>query len=347
MPRTTRTLFFLLIAFLAAQPVSTQAQPTIFDEMYGSEVLEITLITDIQQFIANKNTKTYQPARITFTGRVGEEQVWDIRLRPRGRYRRRICDFPPIKIKYAKKEIKQAGYAGHNDLKLVTHCLSDPLGDELVMREHLVYLLYRELSPYAFRTQLVHITYIDNQGGAPFVRYGILLEDEDELAERYRMKVCDECYGYQEEDFQGQAKKINQLFQYLIGNADWSLSMQRNIKILQREEDQQNDLLFVPYDFDFSEMVNAPYQIEEPIAFPELSGADQAVVQHFYRHREGLQQLVNNYQLLDDKARRQCLKRIEKFYRKLQKAIPPAEQPASLYSSRSGKAAPASGTSPY
>jgi hypothetical protein len=347
MPRTTRTCFFLLIALLAARPASLQAQPTIFDEMYGKEVLEVTLTTDIQQFIANKNTDTYQPARIQFKGRAGEEHAWDIRLRPRGRYRRRVCDFPPIKIKYPKKEIKQAGYAGHNDLKLVTHCLSDPLGDELVMREHLVYLLYRELSPYAFRTQLVHITYIDNQGGAPLARYGILLEDEDELAERYRMEVCDECYGYQEEDFEDQARKINQLFQYLIGNADWSLRMQRNIKILQREEDQQEDLLFVPYDFDFSEMVNAPYQVEEPISFPELSAADQPVAQHFYRHREVLAQLVNNYRLLDEKARRQCLRRIEKFYRKLEKQLPPSGQPASLYSGAPGQVAPSSGRSHF
>jgi len=326
-----RYLFLIAFLWFSGQH-RTLATPTIFDELYGKEVLDITLVTDVKQFMANKNTETYQPAQILFDGRSGREHQWNIEVRPRGRYRRRVCDFPPMKIKFPKKEIQEAGYAKHNDLKLVTHCLSDPLGDELVLREHLVYLLYQEVSPYAYRAQLVRITYIDNQGGPPLKRYGILLEDEDELAERYGMEICEDCYGFEEEDFERQASAVNQLFQQLIGNADWSLELQRNIKVLIREKDQSENLLFVPYDFDFSEVVNAPYQIEEPMPFPQLTEADAAVAQHFYRHRVDLEARVEHYSLLSKRARKQCSKRIEQFYRKLERQIAPMPEPESLYS---------------
>jgi len=53
------------------------------------------------------------------------------------------------------------------------------------------------------------------------------------------------------------------VFQYLIGNNDWSVWGRHNIAIFQLSADPR-PLLGVPYDFDFSGAVNAPYASPPP-----------------------------------------------------------------------------------
>ena len=49
------------------------------------------------------------------------------------------------------------------------------------------------------------------------------------------------------------------MFEYLIGNTDWSLQYQQNIKLIAR--DSLSVPYTVPYDFDHAGMVNAPYAL--------------------------------------------------------------------------------------
>ncbi|MEM6376866.1 MAG: hypothetical protein AAF705_01560, partial [Bacteroidota bacterium] len=50
------------------------------------------------------------------------------------------------------------------------------------------------------------------------------------------------------------------LFQYMIGNTDWNLHKQHNIKWLRTKD----GAIPVPYDFDYSGLVNAPYAKPHP-----------------------------------------------------------------------------------
>ena len=52
------------------------------------------------------------------------------------------------------------------------------------------------------------------------------------------------------------------VFQYLVGNTDWSVQALHNIVLL--SDDIQNPPVAVPYDFDWSGMVNAPYAYPAP-----------------------------------------------------------------------------------
>jgi hypothetical protein len=47
------------------------------------------------------------------------------------------------------------------------------------------------------------------------------------------------------------------LFQYMIGNTDWEIVSCRNIMLLQPADSSK--IIPVPYDFDFSGLVSAPY----------------------------------------------------------------------------------------
>ncbi len=49
------------------------------------------------------------------------------------------------------------------------------------------------------------------------------------------------------------------VFEYLIGNTDWSIQYQQNIKLL--AEDSMSVPIAVPYDFDHAGIVSAPYAL--------------------------------------------------------------------------------------
>ncbi len=310
-----------LLLFCSLSTLSATFSNSLFDQLVREdEVLEVTLTTDIEQFLLNKNTKTWQLAEMQYLNSNGEKQKWVIEIRPRGNYRRRVCDFPPIKLKFPKKKMKEMGLGKHNDLKLVSHCLAEEADDQLVMKEYLVYKMFERLSPQKFRVQLVKIHFIDAANLDRYdVRYGILIEDEDEMAERYEGIVCDDCYGMEDMAFDPHNQTTIQLFQYMIGNHDWSLRLNRNVKILNLETGRKN--LAVPYDFDFAQLVNAPYAVQEPVYLPEQNPVFPEVGQQFLDKKEEITLLVDEVPLLTDKNKKIIQKHLKDFYASLKKSL--------------------------
>ena len=234
---------------------------SIFDSFYDDEKeLSITLVTDLDVLINDRNREDYQDAQMIYENQNKEKIEWSVSAKPRGKFRRRICDFPPVKLKFSKKELARAGLNDHNDLKLVTHCLADKQeGLDNVMREFLAYKLYNLLTPKSFRVQLVKIQYKDSKGKLrPIKRYGFLLEDTDEMAERLGGEECSDCVNPDQSRMDSYEENMLSVFQYMIGNADWSLMMARNVKYVERPSGK---LLAVPFDFDFSGLVDASYAV--------------------------------------------------------------------------------------
>ncbi|MBK9015575.1 MAG: hypothetical protein IPM82_16755 [Saprospiraceae bacterium] len=101
------------------------------------------------------------------------------------------CDFPPLKLKFAKTELEAAGLSEMNELKLVTHCLDDKdVSKGLVLESIWFYKLYNELTPNSFRVQLAKITYLDkNNPDYRLISFGFLIEDEEELTWRTNGEV--------------------------------------------------------------------------------------------------------------------------------------------------------------
>jgi hypothetical protein len=129
---------------------------------------------------------------------------------------------------------------------------------DLILREYLTYQLYNILTPNSFRTQLVKVTYLNTSGKPKKIKgWGILIEDSDELAHRiggskeFLMGLPDSCFNFQQE-------KITALFNYMIGNTDWSTKLARNLEMIKCPD---SSFMIVPYDFDFAGLVNAPYAV--------------------------------------------------------------------------------------
>lgn len=285
----------------------------------------MTLTANLDSLINVRNTNEYSKAQLTYLDEFGIEQKYQIKVRPRGKFRRRVCDMPPLKIKFSKKELEAAGLSKHNDLKLVTHCLDEaPYNERLVLREYLAYKLFNELTPYSYQVQLVHITYRNQSDGSEMVtQYGFLIEDTDEMAERVGGEECDDCLALDSELFQASSERIASLFQFMIGNTDWNMEMNRNVKIVAMDD---GTYVPVPYDFDYSVMVSAPYMRPnidlnqtpkmERIFLGNAASIDDlyGTMAYFKTKREAMMNVVRNFEWLPEEERNGIRKYLNSFF---------------------------------
>lgn len=238
------------------------AAKTIFDVLSEQgELLDVTVELDLAPLLENRFHEDAEKGTFTFKDANKKNQKLDIKVRLRGKYRRKVCEFPPLMIKFAKKELKAMGLSKHNDIKLVTHCVNDKLvGNDNVGKEYLTYKLYQELTDQSYRVQMVRITYTDVNGNYPKKkRIGFLIEDTDEMAERLGGEECETCINQPADSINAKSENLMALFQFMIGNADFSTALVRNVKIVTQGKDEAK--LVVPYDFDFAGLINATYAI--------------------------------------------------------------------------------------
>lgn len=270
-PLAALVLFFFFIstivseanAQIALNEVKAESQKNqagLFDYLQSEKPLEVTIQSDWGRLLATDSVHYQDATFLIHGGRHQPDLQWDIALKARGKYRRRVCDFPPLKLKFSSGALERMGLESkHNKLKLVTHCLDDKFeSKENVLREYLAYELYQTVSPHALRVQLLHITYRDANGRKVAQRYGFVIEDIDELADRIGARELNVMNPHPESVIKEREARMA-MFQYMIGNEDWSLEQMRNLKLLQ---DKATEKCFpVPYDFDFSGLVNPAYAV--------------------------------------------------------------------------------------
>ena len=71
---------------------------SIFEHLTATEGIKITLEADLTTIIANKKTNQYFPGTLI----TEDGKTYAIELRPRGKFRRKISEIPPLKIKFKK-----------------------------------------------------------------------------------------------------------------------------------------------------------------------------------------------------------------------------------------------------
>ncbi len=299
---------------------STKKQNSIFDKiaLSSNDAIELTLTTDLQNIITNKNTDTYQVAFMEMEDANGNSVKHQLKVKPRGKYRRKVCDFPPLKLNFSKSELTGYGLNPEFDkLKLVTHCTDNRFdAKDNVLREYLTYQIYNRLTDNSFRTQLVKIKYVDLHNASKSVtRYGFLIEDTDEMAMRLNGEICD-CHGIKSEMISHTPHNLMAMFQYMIGNEDWNSSMLRNVKAVQlfTGGGLENNII-VPYDFDFSGIVNAAYAIPDPDLnhstvqqrhfFGEFSSREELelITNHFLGRKDEILETVKGFKHLNLNSR--------------------------------------------
>lgn len=299
---------------------------SIFDHLLRPEALEVTIETDLSAIVTDRRREDPITAVMKYKDLNGREVVRQIDLKQRGKFRRRVCDFPPLKIKFSKKELSAEGLSEHNDLKLVTHCVSDKnVGQDYILREYLIYKLFNELTPESFRVQLARVTYVDTGAGklGKIKRYAFLMEDEDELAERLGGKEC-KCLNPTPDSLATHPQQMVAVFQYMVGNEDWDIAMNRNLLMVRPTNNAP--VIPVPYDFDFAGLVNASYALPNSnygltsirdryyLGFPAENQALSLIFGQFISKKEAFFKVVQDFKPLDKSSKEEILAYMETFY---------------------------------
>ena len=262
------TIFSFTVANLSCN-MGTEAiddldKSTFFHQLNQVESLSIKLTTDIGSLITNKEFEEnrYQPATLSIIENGNLTTSLDIEVRPRGVTRRRLCDFPPIMLKAPKKLRESMNWRNTDNIKLVSYCKDEEGFQDLVYKEYLCYQLFNVLTDFAYTVKLANVTYEDSKGiHATMERTGFIIEPTDEMATRLGCSLIEE--GVAVKTVHRDHYKNFVVFQYMIGNTDWNRGRRHNIRLIKCDKDKGP--LPIPYDFDYSGLVNAEYAKPHPI----------------------------------------------------------------------------------
>jgi hypothetical protein len=247
-------------AVLEARRTEAQQRP-LFQQ---SEPLTFSLAADFKAIEKDRNPESANryPAVIKLTDARGREETLHVRISPRGHLRRmaRTCEFVPLRVEFAGNDLAGSVFEGQTTLKLGTHCRDDSAFDQYVLREYVTYRLQNLLTPQSFRARLARATYLDAKSGKPITtRFALFLENDNDVARRMGGRIV-ELQRLTFKDVDATALQQMMLFNYMIGNTDFSLYALHNVKLVQ---DPSRVLYPVPYDFDLSGFVNPPYAIPD------------------------------------------------------------------------------------
>ena len=290
----------------------------------SDEVMELTLRGDLKTVFKDRgDDPQYHPATLFYQADQNAVNI-PINIKTRGHFRKMPsnCKYPPILLNFAKSSTPETSvFYGQNKVKLVTPCR----GDSYVINEYLVYKLYNLITPKSFKARLVRVIYQDtvkNKSSDPY--YGILLEEEEQMAMR-NLSYTLEKTGIRPEETQKDDFLRMAVFQYMIGNTDWSVQFLQNIKLIY--VDSTSLPTTVPYDFDHAGIVRAPYakpaeqlQMSSTLerryrgyCIPDMNQFTE-VFETFNQLKDDFYAIYKDNSLLSSKYQDQTLKFLDKFY---------------------------------
>ena len=298
-----------------------KAEPGLFE---SDQILDITLKGNIRQILNDREGKAKKyPVELTYTSEDSTKNSIQIEVKTRGHFRRQMgnCTFPPLLLTFSTiRGSSSSFFPSLTSLKLVMPCQ----GEEFIVHEWLVYKLYNLITSQSFRVRLVRVKLADSKNKrmpSPF--YGILLENENQMAKRNNMVIIKKKMR-PDQTMQPSFLKMA-VFEYLIGNTDWSVEFLQNIKLI--ASDSTAEAIAVPYDFDLSGIVNAPYA--KPAPELELSSVRERryrgyclkdwtlldSTRTFYKRiKNEIYQLYSDCPLIDAKYKKQTLEYLDDFY---------------------------------
>jgi len=253
----TRALRALLSVGCVAAPVLLSGQKL----FKRTEPLEITITTGLAKLIRDRDStdRVKHPAELAYRDSVGALVKLSITLRTRGHFRRqtRNCSFPPLKMEMTKAAANKTVFEGSRTLKLASNCRPPNTDyEQYILQEAVLFRMYSLITPWSFHVRLARVTYQDSTGATkPVQSWAFLVEDENDLAQRRNTKMLDQK-GARFDDLELETWGYAELFQYMIGNTDWSVSGLHNITLF---KDTTGTVFGVPFDFDWSGAVNAKY----------------------------------------------------------------------------------------
>ena len=179
----------------------------------------------------------------------------EVELSTRGVNRKKICDFPPLRLTIPSAYVEEQNWFKPRKYKLVTDCTEGRGNMQLLFREYLAYQLQAMHLDHYLKAQLLPIIYV--LGEEVLQSHVIILEPAKEMARRLDAELLDIEKEKIKHLHQESYDKLV-LFQYMIGNTDWNLTRAHNVEWIRLNNGSISPIP-VAYDFDGCGLVNAPY----------------------------------------------------------------------------------------
>ncbi len=265
------------------------------------------------------------PASFMTTLPDGTQVNDKIILNIRGHFRLGFCYVPPIKLIFNYSE--NAKMYSLKDLKLVNECKISNEFEQYLLKEYTIYKIYNLISDMSFHVRLLKLNLQDSSGKKKTIsEYAFLLEDIKSVAKRNGCRDL-KTLKLQTEQTDRRQMTIVAIFEYMIGNTDWAVSVNHNTKLIGSIKDSLSRPFVVPYDFDYSGLVNTSYAIpDEKLeidnvrqrlyrGFPRTPQEVEEVAVIFRNQKDNIYALINNFNLLTQASKTEMIQYLDDFYK--------------------------------
>jgi hypothetical protein len=319
---------FTALLFLAIS-LGAQTRTEKIDEVAffaDQSMIEVTIMMDLRNMMVNKLKEGQKfPANFTAKFEDSSEVSGPVMLEVRGKYRRENCYLPPLKINFKNENSPVLTPLG--SIKLVNPCeVGRRNNADYVLKEYLTYKIYNLFTEKSLRARLLRINYIDSFGKRkPIQEFAFLLEDVSDMARR---NDCIERKTPVKHTELADRKYLTKvaMFEYMIGNTDWSVQARHNIKLIVPKEDTTAIPFPVPYDFDHSGLVKTDYALPPPQlsitdvtqrsyrGFPRNIEEINMMVEEFTAKKETIYNMIQNFEYISVNARKNMVSFLNEFY---------------------------------
>jgi len=297
-------------------------------DLFGeTKPMHIKLTLDLKKYQREKYKGEYMPVHFHYYLNDTLQVEKELQLKARGDFRRSHCVLAPFWLDIRKIDLNNKELQDIKRIKIVTHCKGSKAYEEYVLKEYLCYKIYNIISPVSFRVRLVRMTYVDT-GRKNKVTEGwaFMIEPEEMLAQRMNAVVV------KRDDLSTRLLRpweidILALFQYMIGNVDYSVFGRHNLKFLGLPGYGSAGYTPVPYDFDYTGLVDTYYAIpSENLSIKSVrerlylgpcreDKVYQAAIEHINLCREEILQMVNDFEYLDLKYKKNVIFYLEQYFK--------------------------------
>lgn len=324
------TLFFILscVTFKIATAQKVGLDKVKFFE--DTSIISATITTNMVNLYRRKDkTGARFPGNLSFTDKDGTPVNDSIALETRGHFRKANCSMPPLKIIF---NYDSSAFTNPlEDLKLVNRCKNSETDEQCLLREFLIYKMYNLITNMSFRVRLLNINFVDNTGKKKTLsEHGFLMESTKSVAKRNHCKYR-ENGKLDPRDADRMQMATVAIFEYMIGNTDWGVGSDHNTKLLISKTDSTQRPYVVPYDFDFSGLVNSNYAVPDPMFhtssvrervyrdFPKTIEEINSVLDIFKAQKDSIYNLINHFDLLTSKSKKEMTQYLDEFFEMINK----------------------------
>jgi len=318
-----RATLTILLAIMCLTTYSQEVEPLLFAD---TSILDIELHYNFDELKRDYDSDpNYHSARLRYKNIWGGMSRIDVEIKTRGIFRRnpKNCSQPPLWLRFNSKDVRNTPFEGIGKIKLVLQCYDRSSYDQLLLKEFLAYKIYSIVSPNNYKVRIARVTQIDRITNNKIVMYGFFIEPADMMTSRLKGRLDDRKNIHPNACNKSETTRMA-IFQYMIGHTDWSIKALHNITLI--EPADAAPPIPVPFDFDFSGIVDAPYALPaehlpiKSVRERYFNGYCRSLeefkveVDYFNSKKEEIIDCIKSFYLIDAKNRSRVIDYINEFY---------------------------------